>query len=85
MTYTKVSASVYDATEHLKSIAYVSASCDAATPFTLGANGRYLVADSSASCGVRWVVPNDKTKCPYCGSTSPDDMRGNCMACGGPR
>ena len=23
--------------------------------------------------------------CPYCGSHSPDDPRGNCSACGGPR
>ena len=23
--------------------------------------------------------------CPYCGSHSPDDQRGNCGACGGPR
>lgn len=23
--------------------------------------------------------------CAYCGSRSPDDRRGNCLACGGPR
>ena len=26
-----------------------------------------------------------KKRCAYCGSTSPDDRRGNCAACGGPR
>jgi hypothetical protein len=26
-----------------------------------------------------------KKPCAYCGSTSPDDRRGNCAACGGPR
>jgi hypothetical protein len=26
-----------------------------------------------------------KKRCAYCGSTSPDDRRCNCAACGGPR
>lgn len=25
------------------------------------------------------------SRCPYCGSASPNDERGNCAACGGPR
>jgi hypothetical protein len=31
------------------------------------------------------ISDNNTDCCAYCGSTSPDDRRGNCAACGGPR
>ena len=64
--------------------AYTAASLPIFIP--LGTNNQILVADSSMGTGVRWANPElEKSHCPYCGSTSPDDMRGNCMACGAPR
>jgi len=33
----------------------------------------------------QWHTQNNKTTCEYCQGTTPDDSRGNCVACGAPR
>jgi len=33
----------------------------------------------------QWHTQNNKITCEYCQGTTPDDTRGNCVACGAPR
>jgi len=48
-------------------------------------------SDNAWSINDVWHIPSvkvcqtEKHRCSYCQSNSPDDMRGNCNACGAPR
>lgn len=46
--------------------------------------GQYETLKSSTYSGLN-VPAFSHSRCPYCGSASPNDERGNCAACGGPR
>lgn len=53
---------------------------DLRTGSSYGLDNRFCVWDGTNS-----VTVSHRQKCPYCGSNSELDKRGNCIACGAPK
>jgi len=53
--------------------------------FTTSATTDYFVTNEDWNNEIKENEEIEKHLCSYCESTSPDDSRGNCCACGAPR